>query len=121
VKPSEIVGAFVYRCYDDQGRLLYIGSSCNMARRLAEHADKSPWWSYCADIKTDAQDSLPKARLLEIRLIQRMHPIFNTNYRAGASEISERDYLAEKQPQERADLWAEMCDAMNSLTAPAPS
>lgn len=121
MKPSEIVGAFVYRCYDEQGRLLYIGSSKNMARRLAEHADKSPWWPYCADIKTDAQDTLAKARLLEIRLIQRMHPIFNTNYRAGASDISVEDYLAERDPEGQGALRAEMRDAINSLTVPAPA
>lgn len=35
----------VYRCYDNCGRLLYIGVSSNITERLKQHRRSSPWWS----------------------------------------------------------------------------
>lgn len=35
---------YVYRLYDANDRLLYVGRSCDVAARLRCHAAHKPWW-----------------------------------------------------------------------------
>lgn len=34
----------VYRLYDDEKRLLYVGVTCDLAVRWAAHRLEKPWW-----------------------------------------------------------------------------
>jgi predicted GIY-YIG superfamily endonuclease len=36
--------ARVYRAYDREGRLLYVGIAADLTRRIARHAREKPWW-----------------------------------------------------------------------------
>ena len=35
----------VYRCFDAEGTLLYIGATTNLRRRINAHRSSTPWWS----------------------------------------------------------------------------
>lgn len=54
----------LYRLYDADGQLLYVGIAVDTERRFAEHAKTKPWWPQVArtDLdhhryRTDAQDA----------------------------------------------------------------
>lgn len=40
----------LYRMYDAEGALLYVGQTANIGRRLAAHATEKSWWSEVARI-----------------------------------------------------------------------
>ncbi len=35
---------FLYRAYDEDGRLLYVGKTKHLPERLASHNQSQPWW-----------------------------------------------------------------------------
>lgn len=67
----------VYRCYDEDGRLLYVGiTSQGMARASSHHA-YSRWWKLMVRQDWEHYDSRPEALLREAELIATQFPIFN--------------------------------------------
>lgn len=40
----------VYRCFDKEGRLLYVGISYSIFLRLGQHNDRAPWMHYATTI-----------------------------------------------------------------------
>lgn len=74
----------VYRCYDDTGRLLYVGSTMGTAnQRLSNHRylnrvhGKSPWVSDVAHVATDEYQSWQEALVAEAALILALRPLGN--------------------------------------------
>jgi excinuclease UvrABC nuclease subunit len=52
-------GAVVYRAFDGDRRLLYVGFTTNTIERLRRHAQKAPWWPLVEDIElTDYTDEV---------------------------------------------------------------
>lgn len=43
----------LYRCFNADGELLYIGITNDPDQRFAVHAKQTPWWPDVADIKLD--------------------------------------------------------------------
>lgn len=56
------MSAVVYRFFDASGDLLYIGSSGNFARRLAQHRAARPWWH---EVATHTLEQHPTRRAAE--------------------------------------------------------
>jgi hypothetical protein len=76
----------VYRCYDAQGDLLYVGSTTNGAStRLAAHR-KAAWWPLMDPTRTRIEqfDHELQARAAELRAIRAEHPRFNVYGRRSA-------------------------------------
>lgn len=59
---------WLYRLYDRQGDLLYIGQSSDVDRRLAEHAANQPWW---AEVDLDRTTRVECATRAEALLAER--------------------------------------------------
>lgn len=83
---------YLYRCYDVDGRLLYIG--CTMDTRKRERAHRagygrhgaSPWLAVCMDrFEVDADRHLGRiaGRAAEAAAIKAEQPLFNYQRRAG--------------------------------------
>jgi predicted GIY-YIG superfamily endonuclease len=66
----------VYRLYDEDGHLLYVGCSRTPKRRIAAHRVR-PWWSAVA--RTDVQQfaTRDEARRIETEAIQNENPRHN--------------------------------------------
>jgi predicted GIY-YIG superfamily endonuclease len=67
----------VYRLYDKQGTLLYVGMSSNPETRCAHHACDKAWWPDVADRKEVWFDTRVDAGVAERDAIQRENPVHN--------------------------------------------
>lgn len=47
----------LYRVYDSEGTLLYIGVSNNFGRRWKEHVRQRQWWNECKRMTVDWHDT----------------------------------------------------------------
>jgi len=73
----ETAGWFMYRCRDNNGLLLYIGSSGNLYLRFKNHARNTPWWPDVADIEKVPYPSEAEARAAERHAILAESPLHN--------------------------------------------
>ena len=67
----------VYRHYDAEGRLLYVGRSVHPIRRNREHMSRSEWFAQVARTEIDWHDSAEAARASEGAQITQGTPIHN--------------------------------------------
>ena len=72
--------SLLYRCFDAEGRLLYLGKSRYFLSRLETHRQTSPWWHEVAKITTETvpDDQLDEA---EREAIRRERPLYNLSVR----------------------------------------
>lgn len=112
---NESAPTFVYRCYDADGELLYLGISSNVGRRMGEHRTK-PWHRFCARLEVSEPMSARDALRLEYRLVRRMQPIFNVD---ANDHHRGQAYLAEHAPEESVALFDACRAALAGLTLPA--
>lgn len=77
--PVEItdVPTAVYRFYDTAGRLLYVGITCNLALRFAQHASDKTWWPHVARKTVVLYGSRDEAAAEEERAILGERPVHN--------------------------------------------
>lgn len=76
----------VYRCYDADGELLYVGSTiAGVSTRLAGHK-KAAWFPLMDPTKTRLErfDHELQARAAELRAIRTEHPQFNVHGRRAS-------------------------------------
>lgn len=76
--PADVpAGSLVYRLYDRQGRLLYVGSSDELGRRLTRHATNALWWRNSERITWERWGSRSDALWAESRAIWNERPMHN--------------------------------------------
>lgn len=67
---------FVYRCLDAEGRLLYVGLTCNVTQRVTAH--RNSWWGYLIATTTSVEHPTTQAaRAAEREAIKNDSPRFN--------------------------------------------
>lgn len=69
----------VYRLYNRDGALLYVGSSSRGARRIREHAGFHTWWCEVANSEVEFFDDIGAARIAEGQQIRQLNPKYNTH------------------------------------------
>jgi hypothetical protein len=69
----------LYRLYDKDGALLYVGVSGLVKNRLALHKKKSPWFDAVARMTVDSYPTRKAALVAEARAILAEKPRFNRN------------------------------------------
>src|SRR5438128_154985 len=84
--------AVVYRCFDGDGVLLYIGSSRNVERRMETHARTSFWRAHVARVRIQIAPDVFTARQIEAEAIRTENPRFNIHHRKPRSQWSEQDF-----------------------------
>ncbi len=67
----------LYRFYDENGLLLYVGISLNAVSRLSYHRRDAPWYDQIRRIEIQPFKSVKGARYAESMAIHREHPIYN--------------------------------------------
>ncbi len=70
-------GHEVYRLYDVEDVLLYVGQSDNVHERLRQHAYESRWWSAVSWASLQAAANLEEALEIERVAIAEEHPVHN--------------------------------------------
>jgi predicted GIY-YIG superfamily endonuclease len=70
----------LYRWYDENDALLYVGVSTNVARRAGQHEDKE-WWHRVARSTVEQFDSRGAALDAEATAIQVERPLYNIQHR----------------------------------------
>lgn len=68
---------FLYRFFDRDGRLLYIGITSNFVSRLAQHESKVDWFKDIARIELVHFEARDEALVAEGEEIQSRKPIYN--------------------------------------------
>ena len=72
----------LYRFYDGQNRLLYIGISLHAAMRASQHRADKPWWGDVARMEVERIDAdRAKAEAIEAEAIRRERPMHNIKHR----------------------------------------
>jgi predicted GIY-YIG superfamily endonuclease len=69
-------GHVVYRCFDEQDRLLYVGCTSNLLYRLSQHQGKA-WFSLVARVVTVNYQTREEASQAEKEAIRAESPIHN--------------------------------------------
>lgn len=67
----------VYRAYDTDGRLLYIGCTNNFTRRIGYHRNVTEWYPDAAKWLRNEYPDRERAEMVEARAIRRLQPIHN--------------------------------------------
>lgn len=82
----------IYRCYDADGALLYIGSSGQVESRMETHARTSFWRVRVARVRIQLAPDLFTARRMEADAIRTENPRFNIHHRKPRSQWVEQDF-----------------------------
>lgn len=67
----------VYRVYDANDCLLYVGSTGDLPARLSVHRREAPWWPAAVRMTRQDHGLLIDARIAERTAIDTEHPLFN--------------------------------------------
>jgi predicted GIY-YIG superfamily endonuclease len=83
----------VYRYYDAEGRLIYVGVTSRGPQRQAQHAITAEWWPHVRAQDVEHYDNRETALRREKWLIERHRPPFNRQHNPAHEERKAR-YLA---------------------------
>lgn len=92
-KPRTNLTTTLYRHYDKENLLLYVGISSAPLTRQQNHAETSPWWEQITLITLEHFASRQEALRAEKLAIIKEKPLFNT--------MLSRDELLPRQKRER--------------------
>lgn len=67
----------LYRFFDADGRLLYVGASGRFQKRVASHRAHAKWWDVAAMCRIQRYPTLREALAAEAVVIATEHPIHN--------------------------------------------
>jgi hypothetical protein len=70
----------LYRAFDGDGRLLYVGISLNALNRLSEHKRSSGWFGHVARVEVEHMPSREFAASAEIHAIRTERPLWNVTH-----------------------------------------
>jgi predicted DNA-binding transcriptional regulator AlpA len=70
-------GTTLYRAFDVDGRLLYVGVSWNALHRLAQHRRIVGWWNAATRVELEHFGSRVEAEAAELHAIRAESPAFN--------------------------------------------
>jgi hypothetical protein len=75
----------LYRFYDAQDALLYVGLTCNPGKRLEQHRDTKEWWAEVARIGMEQHPDLETLRAAERATIKAEKPLYNIRMNGAAT------------------------------------
>lgn len=88
VKPRPV--EHLYRLFDDEGTLLYVGVSNNWTQRFTQHMATKSWWSEVARVDLVAvASSRQKIEAIERAVIKAERPLYNVAHSATTA-VAER-------------------------------
>jgi predicted GIY-YIG superfamily endonuclease len=91
---------FVYRQFDADGKLLYVGTTSNVKKRMIEHG-ASPWMSRVHRFTVEEFPDREKALYAEKLAVMNERPECNTVWRPNLAEDGEAMTVAQRKAKER--------------------
>ena len=83
----------LYRLYDDNDVLLYVGATNNPAVRWAKHAADKPWWGDVSRQEITWHPDRPAALKAEKEAIRKEQPKYNSEHTApSAPDVEDADW-----------------------------
>lgn len=79
MKDASGLPCFVYRLYDAQAELIYVGLTGNVGLRIGQHAAQKAWWNEVSGIEVDVHKTRRDAERAESELIRSHAPKHNTH------------------------------------------
>lgn len=76
-RPENMTLTSVYRMYDSDGELLYVGMTMDLAERTRKHKAAAPWWKFVARVDVEHFDSRERAAAAERAAIDGEAPMYN--------------------------------------------
>lgn len=73
----------LYRLYDVDDVLLYVGIAVDLEQRMSQHAADKPWWGKVERRTVEAYPNRLLAETAEARAIQRERPLHNLTHNGG--------------------------------------
>lgn len=104
----------LYRAFDADDHLLYVGISGNLGRRMSEHSKDKWWWSNVSYIKVEHFKWRADAEEAEIWAIRTEYPAYNIQHTHGmpmrppkpSGPTGEWEYESRRSGfKHRTDLW----------------
>jgi predicted GIY-YIG superfamily endonuclease len=84
------VATYLYRHFDKDGQLLYVGISLSAMTRISQHRESSPWFDLINNITLEKFASRKAALRAETDAIQIEKPLYNIQKRIKKVAINER-------------------------------
>ena len=110
----------LYRMFDRDGALLYVGISSNLDQRLGQHERGKPWWSQVVTMRIEHYPTRAHAAAAERNAIVHEKPRWNIAYNLGSTKPVPALFMALL--DEHAAMLAEQQEAPKMSTRrPAPS
>lgn len=81
---------YVYRLYDLEDRLLYIGATYSVKLRMEHHRYQTPWFSEVARVEAETFPTRRDAFTAEARAIYAESPLYNVRHKPGYVEPRRR-------------------------------
>ncbi len=78
VEAKSTTGYTVYRLYDAERNLLYVGCTSSLERRLRNHSNLRAWWPDVADVETETFANAGEAADYELQQAQELRPRHNS-------------------------------------------
>lgn len=117
----------LYRHYDADGALLYVGISLNAVYRLSQHGS-ADWSKYIARVDIESYHSRGEAMAAEKRAIKSESPVFNTIHNRGRKDYSGKIPMAAVQvkkkyrpPADDGDNWLVAAEVRSILGTTEPA
>lgn len=86
----------LYRCYNAEHQLLYIGMTMYPIRRLKHHRRAAPWWSQTTTIELSSYRNHRALEQAELRAIRFEKPLFNHvgARQPGVARTNDRGFIS---------------------------
>jgi predicted GIY-YIG superfamily endonuclease len=93
----------LYRLFDDENRLLYVGISLSTAHRMAEHKDQCGWWPSVTAILVERHPNRSAALRAEKAAIELEKPLYNKTCGVASRSPEQLKYEADRRV--RTGVW----------------
>ena len=78
---------YLYRHFDGEGRLLYVGISLSAVTRLAQHKLSSKWFDDIATVTIEKYEDREQAQTAEREAIRKEKPVYNIHHKEDKTAI----------------------------------
>jgi hypothetical protein len=82
--------SYLYRHFNADQTLLYVGISLSAVYRLSQHRDAGQWFDEIASVTIEKFNTRREALLAERQAIVKENPLYNTHYKKLAQEWQEK-------------------------------
>ena len=93
----------LYRYFDDEGKLLYVGISFSAIVRASQHKANADWFDFVSQMTVERFESRDDASKAEIEAIRSENPIYNKTF--SKLKSGKKCLSCEKRKPEEEGMW----------------